>query len=1066
LVDCEELRTALIGREGKVKEILQDNFGVALKWCLGKEDGGRLQLQGESDVRELLDNMEQAVINMNKDPKQLDRLCPFHTSTVEITTCWKLLFSDARDPVMKWLQRELGVTIKITRDIGKVFMEAKSVDFDLIQLFEMRSRQIVADPLGFQREITALGLKKIHVFVDVSNILIGSKRDIVTGENDHAIRLDARNLLELVTGLRTAAKKVVIGSHPSKDSPMWDKWREVGWSDIRILDRMTTMDGRSGEQAVDDCLHAAMSSDICCTYPEQRTLVLLTGDGNTNSGRTNFPAVIEMALLRGWDVELWSWGHSMHAVYDRFKDTYPQHFNLRTLDSHRSSVCYRVVGQGGGLHGAHGVGNGGGTGTNGHGNKYVNGQRKVGTRGDFEVVATPADVARRLHDYIVATFPERHCSAFDLGRFYERHPECKPVLRELGASTFCSQEYARHLLRWEHGSHFPGNGRLHALPTNGTNGHSPSHSHSHNYTNGHGHGHGHDRKPAAYVSNGSMTFPEYAAKQLHDFILTYEPHQGYINAADMSVFYQENPQCHDLIADLRVSSFCSQPYARHLLRWEHEPTVPGCGRVHALRSGGAHGSDGAVASRRRGPADPNGAERTSEMSEDYLTCPISLDVMSDPVITPYGDSFERYAIIDWLRTNDTCPLTRRPLKVSQLMENKSLKLVIEEYQRAQQQKEYDRQQKELQVLQLQQLQAQVEQLILSTKAGVAAEPHLSSHSPLAALAPPEPAYHSTLSSQPYRSPYPAAAPPPPPPPTDNDRMIQSLRQQNQWMEKQHQQGANQYAKAAGGGPSTHADQYSSDGDDEVISTALICPSGPQCRKPEGCDLYHWPMRLCDYDSKVRPNSNTDLSFIACHHLTFYLLLLWYRADERRQNVHEKPARHVRVFAHGADSVHCPRRVQQDGRDQEGRVPDVSVRREAAGAAREGRVPAVRGAGGGVSSGRGPGGHVRRRAVGRRVVRVRDGVPRGMQQVALAEPHVRHGRHVHAVQQDDVHLPAHAAEEIHGVGVGREPPGREETGVQDSSQRGEEVRNRRAVVSSMDTFSHRFFNRFTPQTAVK
>lgn len=538
----------------------------------------------------------------------------------------------------------------------------------------------------------------------MSNILIGSKRDIVTGEHDHSVRMDARNLLELVTGLRTAAKKVVIGSNPSKDSPMWERWREVGWNDIRILDRITTMDGRSGEQAVDDCLHAAMSSDICCTYPEQRTLVLLTGDGNTNSGRTNFPAVIEMALLRGWDVELWSWGHAMHTVYDRFKGTYPQHFLLRTLDAHRSSVCYRAPGNGG-YHGAYALGN---DGANGYASKATgNGQhvpRKMHPRGDFEVAATPEDTAQRLHEYIVATFPERNCSAFDLSRFYERHPECRLALRGLGAATFCTQEYARHLLKWEHGSNFPGNGRLHALPTNGAPTSHQSSNHGHSHSHGHSHGHVHDRKPASYVSNGSMTFPEFAAKQLHDFIVAYEPHQGYINAADMSVFYQENPECHDLIADLRVSSFCSQPFARHLLRWEHEPNVPGCGRVHAVRSG-PPGSDGAVLARRRGPADTGGVEHTPlEMSTDYLTCPISLDVMSDPVITPYGDSFERSVIIDWLRNHDSCPLTRRPLKVTQLMENKSLRLVLDEYRRAQQQKEYDIQQKQLYVSLLARLQ--------------------------------------------------------------------------------------------------------------------------------------------------------------------------------------------------------------------------------------------------------------------------------------------------------------------------------------------------------------------------
>ena len=183
------------------------------------------------------------------------------------------------------------------------------------------------------------------------------------------------------------------------------------------------------------------------------------------------------------------------------------------------------------------------------------------------------------------------------------------------------------------------------------------------------------------------------------------------------------------------------------------------------------------------------------------------------------------------------------------------------------------------MLQLQQLQQQVDQLLLTTKAEVA-EPLLSSHS-LAAMAPSEPSYHHSM-PQPYRSPY---APPPPPSHTDTDRMMQSLRQQNQWMEQQQQQqqqhskpaGVSQYTKAAGGGPAPRPDHYATDSDEEVISTALICPNGPQCRKPEGCDLYHWPMRLCDFDGKVRVGrawnsppgtSRCHLSFSPSHLLTF------------------------------------------------------------------------------------------------------------------------------------------------------------------------------------------------------
>lgn len=58
-------------------------------------------------------------------------------------------------------------------------------------------------------------------------------------------------------------------------------------------------------------------------------------------------------------------------------------------------------------------------------------------------------------------------------------------------------------------------------------------------------------------------------------------------------------------------------------------------------------------------------------------CPISNEVMTDPVVDPEGNTFERAAIERWLRTNPTSPITRRPLSSSDLAPNRSLRDAIE-----------------------------------------------------------------------------------------------------------------------------------------------------------------------------------------------------------------------------------------------------------------------------------------------------------------------------------------------------------------------------------------------------
>ena len=56
-----------------------------------------------------------------------------------------------------------------------------------------------------------------------------------------------------------------------------------------------------------------------------------------------------------------------------------------------------------------------------------------------------------------------------------------------------------------------------------------------------------------------------------------------------------------------------------------------------------------------------------------FTCPITTEIMVDPVICPDGHSFERVAIEAWLQSHSTNPVTRKPLTVAQLSPNRALK---------------------------------------------------------------------------------------------------------------------------------------------------------------------------------------------------------------------------------------------------------------------------------------------------------------------------------------------------------------------------------------------------------
>jgi hypothetical protein len=76
----------------------------------------------------------------------------------------------------------------------------------------------------------------------------------------------------------------------------------------------------------------------------------------------------------------------------------------------------------------------------------------------------------------------------------------------------------------------------------------------------------------------------------------------------------------------------------------------------------------------------NNTEDEVEPPHEFI-CSLTMDLMNDPVVSRYGQSFERSAIIEWLaRGNDTCPMTRQPLKLSDLITNHQLRAKIRRWQ--------------------------------------------------------------------------------------------------------------------------------------------------------------------------------------------------------------------------------------------------------------------------------------------------------------------------------------------------------------------------------------------------
>ncbi|XP_016120173.1 WD repeat, SAM and U-box domain-containing protein 1-like [Sinocyclocheilus grahami] len=67
----------------------------------------------------------------------------------------------------------------------------------------------------------------------------------------------------------------------------------------------------------------------------------------------------------------------------------------------------------------------------------------------------------------------------------------------------------------------------------------------------------------------------------------------------------------------------------------------------------------------------------SNCTPDEYLCPITREIMKDPVIAADGYSYEREAIESWINTKSrTSPMTNLPLQTTLLTPNRTLKMAI------------------------------------------------------------------------------------------------------------------------------------------------------------------------------------------------------------------------------------------------------------------------------------------------------------------------------------------------------------------------------------------------------
>ena len=106
----------------------------------------------------------------------------------------------------------------------KVFLDVQAPTPEIYYMFDAKMKTVLVDIKGFEEEIQEIKKKQIHIYVDVSNISLGAFKAVVgSSPSDEDTpdpfnlctssaltrRINISNLMELVTSMRTVARKVI-----------------------------------------------------------------------------------------------------------------------------------------------------------------------------------------------------------------------------------------------------------------------------------------------------------------------------------------------------------------------------------------------------------------------------------------------------------------------------------------------------------------------------------------------------------------------------------------------------------------------------------------------------------------------------------------------------------------------------------------------------------------------------------------------------------------------------------------------------------------------------------------
>jgi len=423
-------------------------------------------------------------------------------------------------------------------------------------------------------------------------------------------------------------------------------------AEVTVLDRIVKH-GRSSEQGVDDIIQAAMLNDVTKTYPVSRTLVLLSGDGNDNFGRTNFPDVLEKALMNNWSVEVWAWRSGTSHIYEDFRRAYGQRYALYYLDDHAD---------------------------------YLLQEKASFSKEDYEPYREYMQQQQQREE----EEQYRHLH----GGFSRDDERLEPPVKHEAPPplTFTDEEFpslSANGLTKRNTYRQPTESSLQSGWLAATAKATPASQKTVQYR----------VLPSSSERAVATTLDQHAVHCLYNFVAT-KPGRSMVSS-DLSNFYAEYPDC----KGKALASIVSHPSAKNLLHYDAPKKGGGEGKIRSLpgpaitvqqpfgidkytetatkRAVDVRGNSSTTTKQQASTSSSSPFSSQSQcvdsLNVEEIFCALSHQIMTDPVTSPQGYHFQRQAILDWLSWTGTCPITNKPLSPASLKPNSNLSDIIREY---------------------------------------------------------------------------------------------------------------------------------------------------------------------------------------------------------------------------------------------------------------------------------------------------------------------------------------------------------------------------------------------------